>query len=70
MGTINERTETAVVDKPANNSDSDSLPLLSSNSDDDLLLPEELQHSPFLPPDEEHPEQQPLASTWDVHFSN
>ena len=70
MGTIKERTETAVVDKPANNSDSDSPPLLISNLDDDPLLPEELEHSPLFAPDTERPEQKLLAPTSDVYFSN
>ena len=70
MSTIKEGTETAVVDRPANNSDSDSSPLLPSNSDNDPSLPEELEHSPLLPPDEEPPEQQPLSPTSDVHFLN
>ncbi len=70
MGTIKQETETAVVDRPANKSDSDSPPFLPFNSDDNLLLPEELEYSPFLPPDEKRPEQQPLAPILDVHFSN
>ena len=70
IGTIEGKTETAVVDRPANNSDSDSSPLLPSHSDNDHLLPEELQHSPLLPPDEQRPKQQRLAPTSDVHFSN
>ncbi len=40
MAIIEEATKIEVVDKPANNSDSDSLLLLSFNSDDNLLLPE------------------------------
>ena len=70
MININKITETAVVDRPANNSDSDSPPFLPSNSDKNLLLPEELEHSPPLPLDEEYLEQQPLAPSSDVHFSN
>ena len=70
IGIIEEGTETAVVDKPTNNSDSDSLPLLPFNSDNNPSLPEELEHSSLLPPDEECPEQQPLAPTLDVHFSD
>ncbi len=70
MGTIEEGTESAVVDRPVNNSDSDSLPLLPFNSDDNPLLPEEHEHSPLLSPDKKRPEQQPLAPTSDVHFSN
>ncbi len=70
MGIIKEKTETAVVDRSANNSDSDSPPLLLSNSDNNPLLPEELEHSSLLPLDEERPKQQPLASTSDVHFPN
>lgn len=69
MGTIKERTETAVLDRSANSSDSDFPSLLPSNLDDDPSLPEEHEHSPLLPPDEECPEQQPLAPTSDVHFS-
>ncbi len=52
MSIIEEGTETAVLDKPANNFNSDSPPLLLFNSDHDLLLPEELEHSLLLPPDE------------------
>ncbi len=70
IGTIKERTETTVVGWPANNSDSDSLSLLPPNSDNDPSLPKELEHFPLLPPDEERPEQQSLAPTSDVHFSN
>ncbi len=70
MININKITETAVVDRPANNSDSDSSPFLPSNSDNNLSLPEELEHSPPLPLDEEYFEQQPLALSLDVHFSN
>ncbi len=70
MGTIEEGTETAVVDRSTNNLDSDSPPLLPSNSDDNPLLPEELEHSLLMPPDEKRPEQQPLAPTLDVHLSN
>ncbi len=55
MGTIKEGTETAVVDKPSNNSDSDSPSLLLSNSDDDPSLPEDLEHSSLLPQDEKRP---------------
>ena len=70
MGTIKKRTETALVERPANNSGFDSLPLLPSNSGNNLSIPEELKHSLFLPPDEERPEQQPLVPTSDIHFSN
>ncbi len=57
MGTIEDEMETAVVDRPANHSDSDSPSLLPSNFDDDSLLPEEIEYWSLLPPDEEHYEQ-------------
>ncbi len=45
MGTIEEETETVIVGRPVNISDSDSSPLLLSHSNDDPLLPEEPKHS-------------------------
>ncbi len=69
MGTIEEGTETAVVDRSVNTSDSDSSPLLPSNSDDDPSLPEEPEHSLPPSPVERRPEQQQLAPTSDVHLS-
>ena len=70
MVTINERRGTTVVDRPANNFDSDSLSLLPSNSDHDASLSEELKHSLLMPLDEKRLEQQPLAPTLDIHFLN
>ncbi len=52
MDIIKEQTETAVVDRPTNNSDPDSLPFLPSNSDDNISLTEELEYLFLLPPDE------------------
>lgn len=56
IDTIKKEIETAVVDRPANSSDSDSSTLLPSNSDDDSLLPEKLKYLPLLPPDKKRPE--------------
>ena len=70
MGAIKDGIETAVVDRLANKSDSDSPPLLPSNSDNNPSLTEELEHSPPLPPNEECHEQRPLVPTSDVHFLN
>ena len=70
MSTIKEGTDTSVVHRSTNNSNSDSPPLLPSNSDNNPLLSEELVHSPLLPLDEKRPQQQPLAPTSDVNFSN
>lgn len=56
--------------RPANNFNSDSLPLLPSNSDNDfILLSEKLEYLPRFLLDKEHFEQQPLTSILDVYFS-
>lgn len=69
MGTIEEGTETAVIERPVQISDSDSPPLLPSDSGDDPSLPEEPEHSPLQPPAQEHLEQQPLPPPSDVQIS-
>ena len=66
MSTIEESTETAVIERPVQISDSDSPPLLPSDSDDDPLLPEKPEHSPLPPLAQEHLEQQPLPPPSDV----
>lgn len=48
MGIIKEEMEIAIVDKPANSSNSNFLPLLSSNLNNKLLLPEEFEYSTLL----------------------
>lgn len=48
MDTIEEKTETSVIQKPIQIFDSNSLPLLLSNSDNNLLLSEEHKYLQLL----------------------
>lgn len=70
MGTIEESTEIAVIERPGQISDSDSPPLLPSDSDDDSSLSEEPdRHSLLLPPALERIEQTPLPPPSDFQIS-
>lgn len=54
MGTIEISTETVVIKRPVQISDSNSLPLLPSDSDDNSSLPEEPKHLLLLLPAQEY----------------